>query len=576
MSSTRDPSQWFERILYELVMREHDPAEVVAVAKDAAVLRFPRAGGRALLLRHLPERDPGMPARLRDDIGRLAHAPLEVALIGGPPGAHALLEQSKPRFTRKPVSLYHLRDDGTLWHGGAKRAASLAVTLVPPQAPWPPPEDRRARFAALLEAQLAAAQREHEEMAGFAARMHGRRPVATWGLAATLVLVFALQWSWGATEGGPALVRMGALVPERIRDGELWRLVSCTFLHGGFAHLALNTLVLVMLGGVLERIVGTSRFLLLYAAAALAGSVASFVFGGERISVGASGALWGVLVADAVLAFRPRGLLPAAVIARAKRAAMFNLVINLANSFRPSVDMAAHLGGGAMGALLVGTGLLLAGLRPPAAIELSSENAPGSVPAPASRRQSFGLAAGAAFAVLVLAAGLALGLVRGRPWALGDRAPELTQRAVPALGVSALLPSELAAGDPVTGPEAISVLFGDPLEDPAIIELVRVSVHEEPDAPSDPGILRLIIRTALSQAPEGGRVLVSPEPIEVRDWIAMRALHELADGTIRERATLVAPDEDLVVRVDVDFLPAYRAAYEGLAARILESLQPLP
>jgi rhomboid protease GluP len=572
MSSTIDSNPWFERIVYALVMRQEDPAVVLAMDQNTAVLHYPRTGSRVLLLRYLPELDPAVAKRL-DDIGRLAQARLEVALIGGPPGAHKLLEDSKPWFTHKPVSLYHLRDDGTLWPSGAhlNRTSPLAAELVPPRGAWPPPEDERARFAARIEAQLTATEREQQEMGRFSAALQGRRPLATWALAATIGLVFALQMLWGATEGGPALVRMGALVPERVRDGEWWRLVSCTFLHGGYVHLALNMLVLLTLGSVLERILGTSRFLALYGASALAGSLASFLTSDARLSVGASGALWGLLVADGVLAFRPRGLLPAAVIAQAKRAAMSNLILNLIISFRPQVDMAAHLGGGAVGLLLVGTGVLTMGLRPLVAAGLPAENAgrQGRPPA-AALRTTFGVAAAAV--VIVIAAGLALGLVRGRAWALGQP-PELARREVPEFGLTALIPAELAPRDAAPHPPAVRAVFGDSLLDPVEVDLMLVPRPESLSADQLEAEAADLV-TAMADAPrEEYRVVLAPARFQVRGQPALRAVYELSNGWRLERAVVLAPEH--VVRVDVGFSAEYRAAYDGLATRVLESLQPL-
>ena len=572
MSSTIDPQQWFERIVYALVMRAEDPAAVAAMGQDAAILHFPATGSRVLLLRYLPERDADMTARLRDGITQLAHAPLEVALIGGPPEARALLEAGKPRLTRKPLSLYHLRDDGTLWQSGARRkqATPLASELVPPQGAWPPSDDDRARFAALIEEQLAATTHEQQEMAGFVAAMKQRRPVATWALAATIGLVFALQVLWGAAEGGPALVRMGALVPELIRDGEWWRLLSCTFLHGGFLHLALNVFVLLMLGNLLERILGTSRFLVLYGASALAGSVASFLAGDERISVGASGALWGLLVADAVLAFRPGGLLPAAMIAQAKRAAMTNLIFNLANSFRPQVDMAAHFGGGAVGLLLLGTGALTRGLRSLAVAGPPSEDAAGHG-SEARLARSPAFAAGAAITVIVLAAGLGLGLVRGRAWTMGE-APEVTRRELPELGLAAMLPADLGPTSVTKTPEAATAVFGDFLADPVVVKLVRFPRARKLRPQQIEAEMAGMV-SALSNPPEDGKVLTAPERFQVQGQPAVRVVYELKDGEIRERSAVLTSKH--LVLVDVAIWPDYRAAYDGLATRILESLQPL-
>ena len=67
-----------------------------------------------------------------------------------------------------------------------------------------------------------------------------------------------------------------------------------TLLHGGFLHLAFNMYALYLAGPIVERWYGSIRFLVIYLACAAAGSVASFVFGGDVPSVGASGAIFGL------------------------------------------------------------------------------------------------------------------------------------------------------------------------------------------------------------------------------------------------------------------------------------------
>lgn len=596
--------QWLERIVHALIMGGDTQVLMEGSGPDGAILRVPRAGSRALLLRYTPGRDQAIAERLRQTVRELRRQPLEVALIGGPPEVSELLARALPRYTRKPVSMYHLRDDGTTWERRSRLqpGTPLRQHLTVPRAPWPLPEDERARFVATLRDHEQAMRQEREEMGSFSAALHGRRPVATWTLAAVIIAVFVLQMLWGALDSTPALVRMGALVPERIRDGEWWRLISCTFLHGSVAHLAFNTFVLVMLGSVLERILGTSRFLVLYGAAALAGSLASFLAGDARISVGASGALWGLLIADAVLAFRPRGLLPAAVIQQAKRAAMINLVINVANSFRPQVDMAAHFGGGAVGALLLGTGLLTLGLRPlgraasaeahldedgdrdededagtdagaGAGGDAGDETGAGTeTGAELGPRTPRALIAGAAAVVLVLAAGLALGLLQGRPWEL-DQPPAFATRDIPALGLRAELPAQLAPQPVEVDGDLRAAVFGDLYADPVMIELVRIPL----DAPITGAQLDAELdqlATALADPPEGGQVLEAPARVELAPRPGLRVIYELPNGLILERGVAVA--EDHILRVDVAMWPGYRDAHAGLAARILGSLAPGP
>jgi rhomboid protease GluP len=568
---------WFGRVVYALVMNDASPATVEAMVTDAVVLRFPRTKGRALLLRHAPDRGPDMAERLRTGVRQLASAPLEVALIGGPPGAHEQLASSQPRFTRQPVSLYHLRDDGTLWQKRARLQPTtpLAEHLAPPQGAWPPSQEDSDRFAERVKAQLAAVSHEHEEMGSFATALRGRRPVATWALVAVVLAVYGLEVLWGAVDNTPAMVSMGALVPGRIRDGEWWRLISCTFLHGSFTHLAFNTFVLLMLGSVLERILGTSRFLVLYGTSALAGSLASFLAGDERISVGASGALWGLLAAQAVLAFRPRGLLPTALIERAKRGAMTNLILNVAISFLPRVDFAAHFGGGAMGALLLGTGLLTAGVRPIIGPGVDTSSGNHGQPAPRGR---LAFAAGAAAVVIALVLGFGMALASGRPWAL-DAAPELVRRPLPALGLTAELPRALASPPVVPGEDVAVAVFGDLLADPVIIEIMRVPLDEPIRAENLDAELQGLTEM-LAQAPEGGSVQTAPARFHAGERPAVRAVYQMPSGLVLERA--VALDDlgsrgapGAIIRVDVATWPRYQAAYQDLARRILTSLAPL-
>src|SRR5262245_505954 len=181
---------------------------------------------------------------------------------------------------------------------------------------------------------------QERALAAFRSTLARRRPVATFALLAALAAVFALELAVGALDVSPAMARMGALLPGSLARGEPWRLLSCAFLHGGWMHLLLNGLVLGSLGLLLERILGTRRFLVLYGLSALGGSLVSSFFL-EGSSVGASGALWGLLTAEFALAAR-EGILPAEMRGALTKSAAQNLGLNVVNSFRPGVDWAAH------------------------------------------------------------------------------------------------------------------------------------------------------------------------------------------------------------------------------------------
>ncbi|KAH7863953.1 hypothetical protein Vadar_023944 [Vaccinium darrowii] len=149
----------------------------------------------------------------------------------------------------------------------------------------------------------------------------------------------------------PALQRMGALVVKKVVDQhQVWRLVSCTWLHAGVFHILANMLSLLVVGIRLEQEFGFVRIGLLYTISGVGGSLLSSLFIRTTISVGASGALFGLL--GGMLS----ELLTNWTIYANKLAALLTLVliiaINLAVGILPHVDNYAHLGG-------FGTGFLL-------------------------------------------------------------------------------------------------------------------------------------------------------------------------------------------------------------------------
>jgi membrane associated rhomboid family serine protease len=158
-----------------------------------------------------------------------------------------------------------------------------------------------------------------------------------------------------------ALIRWGGLWRPAIMAGEWWRLLSAMFLHGGWQHLLVNMYALYMLGRFCEEIFGSLRYFVTYVAGGLCGAAASTLNmqqGG--LSVGASGAIMGILGALIVVLILRRGSWPEAW----RRTLLWNLVllgaIQIFIGFQLAiVDNAAHvggmIGGGAM-ALLVAPG----------------------------------------------------------------------------------------------------------------------------------------------------------------------------------------------------------------------------
>jgi rhomboid protease GluP len=122
------------------------------------------------------------------------------------------------------------------------------------------------------------------------------------------------------------------------------------FLHGGLLHLAFNGWALFQLGSLLELLMGSPRMILIYFASGIAGSLASATFT-QAPSVGASGAIFGLLGALIAFLLRRRG----ALTPQGKSILMqllFWAVINVFFGFSEAhIDNSAHLGGGAAGLL---------------------------------------------------------------------------------------------------------------------------------------------------------------------------------------------------------------------------------
>jgi membrane associated rhomboid family serine protease len=168
------------------------------------------------------------------------------------------------------------------------------------------------------------------------------------------VLVFLIMLSQGASlgsAGGELYVRGALFIRGQLADGEVvglaegewYRLLTAAFLHAGLLHLGFNMLMLWWIGAPLEEAMGRARFLLLYVVSGLAGSAGALLYSPEAVTVGASGAVFGLLGAAFVLE-RQAGIRGGPV--------MTIIILNVALSFLVSgISIGGHLGGLAGGAL---------------------------------------------------------------------------------------------------------------------------------------------------------------------------------------------------------------------------------
>ncbi len=123
-----------------------------------------------------------------------------------------------------------------------------------------------------------------------------------------------------------------------VAEGEWWRLVTAAFLHYGPLHLGMNMLVLWILGPALEEYLGHGRFALLYLVSGLAGSAGALLWSPNVATVGASGAIWGIMGAALILEWRKIYVFGG----QAMGLVVFNLVITF---ILPGISIGGHVGG---------------------------------------------------------------------------------------------------------------------------------------------------------------------------------------------------------------------------------------
>ena len=201
------------------------------------------------------------------------------------------------------------------------------------------------------------------------------KPVASRVILGVLLAMFVVQVlysiirydSWTTFTGANiyALVDLGAKVNEYIADGEAWRLFTATLLHDGILHLFFNLYALFALGPMLEGYLGPLRFTIIYVLGGLFGSLLSYAFS-PSISVGASGAIFGIIGATTVYFFRYRnnfGARGRAILQNMLVVIVINLIFGLSAG---NIDNWGHIGG-LLGGALVAVGLMPR-YQPPAVV----------------------------------------------------------------------------------------------------------------------------------------------------------------------------------------------------------------
>jgi membrane associated rhomboid family serine protease/Tfp pilus assembly protein PilF len=262
-----------------------------------------------------------------------------VSLASGGPRRRKVVPPRPRKRRNQPVrAVYHepLRswevDDSELpwWSRRGRHVNEPDPQARPASAPPDPPPDRARDVAALLQAATPRAW---------------VTPVIT----GILVACFAGELTLGVDPVSPTteqLFRTGAGFGPMLVRGEWWRLLSSTVLHAGLVHLGFNLWALWAAGRFAERIFGNLSFAALYLLSALGGSLLSTAFHPLAVSVGASGAIFGVYGGLLAFALTHRGVFPPELLRQQRNSLVAFLLYNVAFAFAdPRIDLAGHAGG---------------------------------------------------------------------------------------------------------------------------------------------------------------------------------------------------------------------------------------
>ena len=162
-----------------------------------------------------------------------------------------------------------------------------------------------------------------------------KRIVITNILVVLNIIMFALTMTI------PKLANMFILNPIAVRNGEVYRLLTSTFMHASILHLVFNMYALSIIGKQVETFLGKSKFLLVYLFSGLTGSLLSCAIT-NSYSLGASGAIFGLMGSLLYFGYHYRLYLGSVLLGQIFPVIVINLVIGY---ITPSIDNAAHIGG---------------------------------------------------------------------------------------------------------------------------------------------------------------------------------------------------------------------------------------
>lgn len=180
-----------------------------------------------------------------------------------------------------------------------------------------------------------------------------KKIVVTWVLIGICFLMYILTMLL-TDNFNLSLVLLGANNRELVLNGDIWRLVASAFLHGSVIHLLVNMYSLYIIGSQVETYLGKWRMIVIYLLSAIMGNVLSIVVSGSSISIGASGAIFGLMGSLLYFGYHYRLYLSNTLAKEIVPVILINLFLGFT---MPGIDNAAHIGGligGYLATMIVG------------------------------------------------------------------------------------------------------------------------------------------------------------------------------------------------------------------------------
>ena len=164
-------------------------------------------------------------------------------------------------------------------------------------------------------------------------------PYITYGLIILCSLLYIIPILFGSYD---FLVYGFSIHKSSIQNGEFYRLLTAYFLHGNFLHLAFNCYALFVIGSQVESFLGKIKYLLIYLFSAVTASLMSMLFIGNDLSLGASGAIFGLMGALVYFGYHYRVYLGNVMKSQIIPLIVFNLLLGFTLT---GIDNFAHIGG---------------------------------------------------------------------------------------------------------------------------------------------------------------------------------------------------------------------------------------